>query len=135
MLVFIFLPSRKMIWWLSLPKRVCWSRQGRRYIHFWLSILIFINYTTPIMLCSWGLKESDTTERLNWTELNWCLSLSPFFHVLVEYIARLIIYMSHINLSDEALIRFFSIEKFFVRVCILYLICISVLPGKTDFYT
>ena len=20
---------------------------------------------------SWGLKESDTTERLNWTELNW----------------------------------------------------------------
>ena len=24
------------------------------------------------MCCnSWGLKESDTTERLNWTELNW----------------------------------------------------------------
>ena len=22
---------------------------------------------------SWGRKESDTTERLNWTELNWCL--------------------------------------------------------------
>ena len=22
---------------------------------------------------SWGHKESDTTERLNWTELNWCL--------------------------------------------------------------
>ena len=21
---------------------------------------------------SWGRKESDTTERLNWTELNWC---------------------------------------------------------------
>ena len=21
---------------------------------------------------SWGCKESDTTERLNWTELNWC---------------------------------------------------------------
>ena len=25
---------------------------------------------------SWGRKESDTTERLNWTELNMCLSLS-----------------------------------------------------------
>ena len=23
---------------------------------------------------SWGRKESDTTERLNWTELNWCYS-------------------------------------------------------------
>ena len=22
---------------------------------------------------SWGRKESDTTERLNWTELNWCM--------------------------------------------------------------
>ena len=22
---------------------------------------------------AWGCKESDTTERLNWTELNWCL--------------------------------------------------------------
>ena len=22
---------------------------------------------------SWGRKESDTTERLNWTELNWCI--------------------------------------------------------------
>ena len=25
---------------------------------------------------SWGRKESDTTERLNWTELNWCEELT-----------------------------------------------------------
>ena len=25
----------------------------------------------PAVLWSWGRKESDTTERLNWTELNW----------------------------------------------------------------
>ena len=25
---------------------------------------------------SWGRKELDTTEQLNWTELNWCLLLS-----------------------------------------------------------
>ena len=25
---------------------------------------------------SWGRKESDTTEQLNWTELNWCTRLS-----------------------------------------------------------
>ena len=24
---------------------------------------------------SWDLKESDTTERVNWTELNWCAAL------------------------------------------------------------
>ena len=23
----------------------------------------------------WGRKESDTTERLNWTELNWCFNM------------------------------------------------------------
>ena len=29
-----------------------------------------------LVCCSpWGCKESDTTERLNWTELNWCSSL------------------------------------------------------------
>ena len=26
---------------------------------------------SPFSYCSWGCKESDTTERLNWTELNW----------------------------------------------------------------
>ena len=28
---------------------------------------------------SWGRKESDTTERLNWTELNWSLINWPIF--------------------------------------------------------
>ena len=30
---------------------------------------------------SWGHKESDTTEWLNWTELNWRLSLSKYLDV------------------------------------------------------
>ena len=30
---------------------------------------------------SWGRKESDTTEQLNWTELNWLYMLSHFSHV------------------------------------------------------
>ena len=30
--------------------------------------------------CSpWGRKESDTTEQLNWTELNWCLAFLDFW--------------------------------------------------------
>ena len=31
---------------------------------------------------SWGHKESDTTERLNWTELNWNYYKKPDYHVL-----------------------------------------------------
>ena len=31
---------------------------------------------------SWGCKESDTTERLNWTELNWWIS--RFFSLFVK---------------------------------------------------
>ena len=27
-----------------------------------------------VSCCSWGRKESDTTEQLNWTELNWALA-------------------------------------------------------------
>ena len=42
---------------------------------------------------SWGRKESDTTERLNWTELNWPLSKSMGFKSRnVEY---LFICLSH----------------------------------------
>ena len=33
---------------------------------------------------SWGRKESDTTERLNWTELNVFLSL--FYQLILKYI-------------------------------------------------
>ena len=30
---------------------------------------------------SWGHKKSDTTERLNWTELNWMLFKSSYFFI------------------------------------------------------
>ena len=34
-------------------------------------------WTGSLACCnSWGRKESDTTERLNWTELNYCISIS-----------------------------------------------------------
>ena len=32
---------------------------------------------------SWGCKESDTTERLNWTENNYCKYIILFFHCIV----------------------------------------------------
>ena len=31
---------------------------------------------------SWGSKESDTTERLNWTELNWSLTEKDKYHMI-----------------------------------------------------
>ena len=34
---------------------------------------------------SWGLKESDTTERLNWTELNWICILTVSWRILILY--------------------------------------------------
>ena len=35
-------------------------------------LLLGRNVMTSLVCCnSWGRKESDTTERLNWTELNW----------------------------------------------------------------
>ena len=35
---------------------------------------------------SWGHKESDTTERLNWTELNYDLKFSLYFMLLLYYL-------------------------------------------------
>ena len=36
--------------------------------------------------CSWGHKESDTTERLNWTELNW-MTLRHMNHGLMLHLS------------------------------------------------
>ena len=33
---------------------------------------------------SWGCKESDMTEQLNWTELNWCLPLWSNFNNIMQ---------------------------------------------------
>ena len=35
---------------------------------------------------SWGRKESDMTERLNWTELNWTDSIIEYSHYILYYI-------------------------------------------------
>ena len=35
---------------------------------------------------SWGLKESDTTEQLNWTELNWTLTMCQAFSERLAHI-------------------------------------------------
>ena len=40
---------------------------------------------------SWGRKESDTTERLNWTELNWCLPSEDSSLYFLIYNMRLIL--------------------------------------------
>ena len=49
-----------------------------------------------LVCCSpWGLKESDTTERLNWTELNWITLLySRNWHNIVNQL-----YFNKINLN------------------------------------
>ena len=39
---------------------------------------------------SWGCKESDTTEQLNWTELNWtCMKYSPVISKFLKEISSL----------------------------------------------
>lgn len=119
LLYYLFLFSCHPERWFDgfLYSKICCSRQWRRYVHFWLSTLVkYLNFLRPSHSKYEGV----------------CLSLSLFCHVLEEYIARLIIYKSHINLSDEALIRFSAIERFFVRIYILYLIHVLVLlfPGS-----
>ena len=45
-----------------------------------------------LMCCSpWGHKESDTTEQLKWTELNWCLSVreKKLWCLLIIYLSAL----------------------------------------------
>ena len=37
---------------------------------------------------SWGCKESDTTERLNWTELNWCHFLTTWDKMYERHFLR-----------------------------------------------
>lgn len=59
MLVFIFLPSRKMIWWLSLPKSML-VQAGEEVCPFWVK---FLNFHQPY--------------HSNYECV--CLYLSPFF--------------------------------------------------------
>ena len=39
---------------------------------------------------SWGHKESDTTERLNWTELNWSEAFYIFFKFIFRFLGTLV---------------------------------------------
>ena len=42
----------------------------------------FMCVSTGLVCCgSWGRKESDMTERLNWTEINKCISLGSMCHL------------------------------------------------------
>ena len=47
-----------------------WMASPTRWMWIWVNSGIWW-WTEGLVCCdSWGLKESDTTERLNWTELN-----------------------------------------------------------------
>ena len=48
---------------------------------------------------SWGRKESDTTERLNWTELNW-----P--HFVIWFLPWVEVWWEHLHVSKEICILF-----------------------------
>ena len=41
---------------------------------------------------SWGCKESDTTERLNWTELNQFCGISSFLKIFIEFVTILLLF-------------------------------------------
>ena len=59
--------------------------------------------------CSpWGSKESDMTEQLNWTELNFCL----FIEIYLTYIVMLVSSVQH---SDSVILsfRFLSIIGYY----------------------
>ena len=44
---------------------------GRNGHGFWWTLGVGDGQGGPACCRSWGLKESDTTERLNYTELHW----------------------------------------------------------------
>lgn len=97
---------------LSTQCSIDWSRQGRRYIHVWISTLVkYLNFLLPSRSNCKGTS----------------LSLSLFCHILEKYIARLLIYMLHINLTNQDIIWFSTTERFVVRIYILYLIHVLVL--------
>ena len=51
---------------------------------------------------SWGRKESDTTERLNWTELNWTC-ICPFLHLAYETFSLMSSKFSHVVVNSRIL--------------------------------
>ena len=89
----------------SLEKTLCWEGLGaggegddRRWDGWMASLTqwtwIWVNSGSwwwkrrPGMLQSWGHKESDTTERLNWTEHQGCTSSLCFFNLYAECCCR-----------------------------------------------
>ena len=49
-----------------------WMASPTRWTSVWVNSVSWWWTGRPGMLRFWGHKESDTTEWLNWTELNWC---------------------------------------------------------------
>ena len=45
---------------------------------------------------SWGLKESDTTERLNWNELNWCTYQPIYKGILQDTLFCILIFLIYL---------------------------------------
>ena len=95
---------------------------------------------------SWGRKESDTTERLNWTELNWTLTIRTMLyhyiprtyssynwkHVLFEQPGPI----SQIAFLEITILLSFSEFNLFFRFhtqMILYTICLS-LSGLLHYF-
>ena len=49
---------------------------------------------------SWGRKESDTTEQLNWTELNWQLNWQ-LNNILSSTVAYQLMMLLHIGFTEK----------------------------------
>ena len=98
--------------------------------------------------CSpWGCKESDMTERLNWTELNWILDpthIFQFFPVPVVFNRPLIAYDSYLLLPpleiDSPLVKFllvlllwqhlFLFSPLFWRIFFVWALTAMILKGS-----
>ena len=72
--------NRRWDGWMALPTQWTWV---------WVDPGVGDGQGGLACCDSWGHKESDTTEQLNWTELNWKLNSEcfafPFFFILCSY--------------------------------------------------
>ena len=65
-----------------------------------------------LVCCSpWGCKESDMTEQLNWTELNWCSILLVFLNKISH---KLLIHRKRLSLQHMSLLFSSHVLKYYL---------------------
>ena len=94
------------IFWLGNQTRVSciagrfFTNRAIREVHIYVCVCVCVCMCVCVCCDSWDRIESDTTERLNWTELNWCVCVCvseskpywSFYHFLISFIYYIFIY-------------------------------------------